>query len=62
MSLYWYNKYWKKYELVKFNSWYIEFYGTPTAYSSEQSEQDEYWLRKGFALMGWLAALKDIKI
>ncbi len=58
MSEYWYDGHWRKKETADFISWFIQEYGLPVDYDSCQSEQDEYWLRRGFALMGWLAALK----
>ena len=39
-----------------FEEWWIKDYGPPEQYSQEQDEQDEYWIRKGFALRGWRTA------
>lgn len=36
-----------------FEAWWLEFYGKPEAYENNHDEQDEYWVRKGFAWHGW---------
>ena len=50
MSLEWYNIHWKKSETNSFSAWWKKFYGEAEAYG----DQDEYWLRKGFSLAGWI--------
>ncbi len=55
MSKKWYDKYKKKYETQAFRSWWVSFYGNPKDYSDMDKEQDEYWIRKGFALEGYIA-------
>lgn len=41
---------------VNFSEWWVDFYGKPDDYG----EVNEYWIRCGFALMGWTAA-KEVK-
>ena len=55
MSLIWYNKFWKEKETLDFSSWFREEYGEALGYINE--EEDEYYIRRGFALMGWLAGI-----
>ncbi|MCK9577296.1 MAG: hypothetical protein M0R51_15430 [Clostridia bacterium] len=57
MSKYWYDKYHKEKESPEFLSWFINCYGADTNFEDVESEQDEYWVRRGFALMGWNASL-----
>lgn len=38
-----------------FEEWWLGDYGPPENYSSDWDEEDEYWIRKGFALRGWKA-------
>ena len=51
MSLEWYEKHHKKNENDAFNQWWKSFYGLPKDYTDDP---DEYWIRKGFALSGWI--------
>ena len=51
---FWYNKYWRKKETNIFVSWFEKEYGHNSDFDPEYDEQEEYWLRRGFALMGWL--------
>ncbi len=55
MSLVWYNKFWKEKETLDFSLWFRKEYGEVLNYHID--EEDEYYLRKGFALMGWLAGI-----
>ena len=45
-------------ETPEFVKWFENSYGKSTDYDDSWNEQDEYWRRRGFALMGWLAALE----
>lgn len=42
----------------EFKEWWESYYGPPDAYHDSYSEQDEYWKRCGFCLLGWNAARK----
>ena len=53
MSEWWYNKYWRDKETPEFVEWVETEYGKPKDYQNTIREQDEYWVRRGFALMGW---------
>jgi len=55
MSLEWYEIHHLKKETPEFTGWFIDFYGSPEDYLDITGERDEYWVRRGFALMGWLA-------
>lgn len=57
----WYDEHHKNKETPKLLSWFINFYGKSDDYEDIESEQDEYWIRRGFALMGWIAAKEDNK-
>jgi hypothetical protein len=52
------NPWFAKYQIPaltdEFKEWWTEFYGSPADYD----DQDEYWTRCAFALMGWLSARK----
>lgn len=50
----WYDKHWLNRETDDFRRWFLTYYGPPEDYD----EQGEYWTRRGFALIGWLAALE----
>lgn len=53
---YWYDEHWKKQETPEFLKWWYESYGVITDFDTDnESEVEEYFLRQGFALMGWLA-------
>jgi hypothetical protein len=52
----WYNKHWKGKETEAFLKWWSATYGSAEDYGNDLGEQEDYYLRKGFALMGWLAA------
>jgi hypothetical protein len=54
----WYDKHWKSKETPEFNKWFLKDYGVPEDFSD--SDDDEYWVRKAFALMGWLEAIKTM--
>jgi len=63
----WYDNFWRNKETPEFMKWWISYYGNAEEYSmpSEeqgkanralaQEEQDTYWERRGFALIGWRA-------
>lgn len=55
----WYEKYHLKRETPEFNKWWIKFYNEPTDYDEREEEQNEYWIRKSFALEGWLACKEN---
>lgn len=42
-----------------FEEWWFKEYGPPENFGSESSEQDAYWIKKGFALLGWTAAKEN---
>ncbi len=68
MSLTWYDKYWREKEVPHFVKWFedpkegygpVEMYthwddGTPMHPASRTEAENEYWTRRGFALMGYL--------
>jgi hypothetical protein len=41
----------------EFKAWWVKYYGSPSAYTQESDEQDEYWVRCSFAWAGWKAAI-----
>ena len=51
-ELSWYEREWLQKETPGFVTWWAGYYGQPEDYV----EQDEYWVRRAFALAGWLAA------
>jgi len=59
MSSTWYDKYWKEKETPSFVAWFKKEYGTSSDYVPEPDEQEEYWVRRAFALMGWLGHEKN---
>jgi hypothetical protein len=61
MSLFWYSKHWGKKETKEFVEWFEKDYGAPNEFPSDDYEQDEYWLRRGFALYGYLHAMETKK-
>ena len=61
MSENWYDTHWRQQETPEFVSWWIGEYGNPEDYDEVEYEQDEYWVRKGFALMGWHGAMEQMK-
>lgn len=56
MSKEWFDKHWASAETLEFVEWWLGDYGSPDDYSPDDAEQNEYWVRRGFALMGWLAS------
>jgi len=59
MSKDWYYKHWKDKETPEFIEWFVMYYGTVDDYdTSIMDEVDEDWVRRGFALMGWLGAIE----
>lgn len=58
-ATYWYDKYWRNKETDTFVSWFEKEYGLNSDFDPGLDEQEEYWLRRGFALMGWLAKEKE---
>ena len=55
----WYDKYWKAKETPEFNTWYSDFYGDIEDYAID--DREEYYLRKAFALMGWLGRNGEVE-
>ena len=53
MSKEWYDKHHKEKETEEFNDFWMRFYDSCTY--DDPDEEDEYWIRKGFALIGWSA-------
>lgn len=49
-------KHWASKETKAFIEWFehLETYGRPTDFPNTEGEQDEYYTRRTFALMGWL--------
>lgn len=49
-------KHWASKETKTFVEWFehLETYGRPTDFPNTEGEQDEYYTRRTFALMGWL--------
>jgi len=45
-----------------FQQWWIKFYGTPSDYDDISYEQDEYWVRCYFALLGWRASRDSLSV
>jgi len=63
MSKEWYNKFHKKDETEAFVAWWTKYYEESLdtlSVSYGISDSNEYWLRRGFALLGWNAGIKDI--
>jgi len=58
MSKEWYDKNYKDSEPTEFIKWFTGEYGNPLDYEDDKYEQDEYWIRRGFALMGWVGFRK----
>lgn len=56
----WYKKNWLEKELQRpqFVAWFEKEYGKPESFSDAPGEADEYWTRRAFALMGWIARPK----
>ena len=50
----WYQEHWSSKETAGFVAWFEKDYGLVSDFFDEDVE--EYWIRRGFALMGWLAA------
>ena len=55
----WYEEHWKNKETDNFLKWWLEYYGVAADYENVIDEQEDYWIRRGFALAGWLAALEN---
>lgn len=51
----WYEKYHRKKETKEFVSWWINYYGLPEEFNTSDDELHEYWVRRSFALAGFLA-------
>ena len=58
MSQDWYDEHWgvREAEAPGFVTWFENYYGRSDQHSAAEYEQDEYWTRRGFALMGWTAS------
>lgn len=39
-----------------FKNWWLDFYGYPSDFDNLPLEQQEYWVRCAFAMLGWNAA------
>lgn len=57
----WFDKFFGDKITPEFKKFFEDFYGTPDQYLSTEDEQNEYWLRCGFAWIGWSAALEYAK-
>jgi hypothetical protein len=56
----WYLERWKSRETPQFTDWWISYYGEPDIYDmTDIGEVNEYWVRRAFALMGWLARIDN---
>lgn len=55
MSEQWYNRYWVDQETDAFHDWWDQTYGGPENFHDTVPERDDYWIRKGIALMAWIA-------
>lgn len=69
MSQEWYDRHWRERETQEFVTWFVDDYGgcpslRPEMYvgSYLDEEVDEYWLRRGFSLRGWIAAQEKVSI
>ena len=51
----WFLKYHYENLTPAFTEWWVGYYGTPEQYDTHPGELDDYWIRCGFALIGWLA-------
>lgn len=53
----WYVENWadKEKQHPSFTVWFEKEYGRLEEFSDNPDEIDEYWTRKAFALMGWIA-------
>ena len=49
----WYDKFHLKNETPAFVAWWDRFYEVQPKAHWNPEETEEYWLRRGFALMGW---------
>lgn len=54
----WYEKHWQEKETKEFNQWWELSYGGLEFVVKDEEEINEYFRRKGFALMGYLEGLK----
>jgi len=52
----WFTKYHAQNLTQEFKEWWVDYYGSPSDYDSSCGEQDEYWKRCGFCLVGWCSA------
>ena len=52
----WFGRYHAQDLTQEFKEWWVDYYGAPSDYEDSYSEQDEYWKRCGFCLIGWCAA------
>jgi len=57
----WYQKYHVMHETDAFLFWWYHFYGYPEEYLENKNEQEEYWVRRAFALMGFNAGYNTAK-
>ena len=52
----WFAKYHAQYLTDSFKAFWVGFYGPPDDYTKEHGEQEEYWGRCAFCLIGWRGA------
>lgn len=57
----WYNRFHLANETEEYNAWFAKDYGKPADFNQDEDSSHEFYVRKGFALMGWNAALKNAK-
>ena len=57
----WFAKHYGHKAPEEFKAFWLEYYGPPSDYSEDGGEQDEYWRRCGFCLIGWLGATASAK-
>ena len=57
MSQTWYNMNWADKETPAFVAFWLEWYG----HDEDYANPDDYWIRRGFALAGWLNRDKWLK-
>ena len=61
MTTDWYEKHYRKKETPEFVRWFEEVYGRTEHFSDHESDPDEYWTRRAFALLGWRGSIEHAK-
>ena len=56
----WYDEHWKEKETDEFNEWWLVYYGPLERFKDEIEGEDEFYMRKAFALMGWLGCKGEL--